>query len=179
MEILLALSALVIACITLFVQRQHNRKELLPILNTEYEETHKTGDHLYQLWLINNGHGVALIKEYHFVLPSGESVMLDDEHNFLKIIEQNVPNRKSMSNSLPKSLASNDKALLYSFSVPALGRNALAGTTVKVVAESVYGDEVIVDKEGFTVISNRRDAQFEIALKRIADIMGKLLQNRA
>ena len=61
METILVFLALMVACITLFIQRQHNRKELLPILSTEYEQTKRNGEEFYQLWLINNGHGVAII----------------------------------------------------------------------------------------------------------------------
>ncbi len=178
METFLVFLALVIASITLFIQRQHNRKELLPILNTVYEQNNDGNKHLYQFWLVNNGHGTAIIKSINLNLPSGEVIELSNQYSFLHVIEEYVPDRTRMSNSLPISLSASSKEKLYSFEIPSNCSNGLIGSSVTVVAESVYGDCITVTNEGFNVTSNPKDAVFESALNVVIDAIIRLLPKR-
>ncbi len=178
METILVFLALIVASITLFIQRQHNRKELLPILATEYEQVNNNGEQLYQLWLVNNGHGVAIIKSIKLHLSTGEIITLSDNYSFLHVIDQYVPTRIKMSNSLPKSISACNKEKLYSFVIPAKDSNGLMGSTVTIVAESVYGDIVTVNRDGFDVTSNPRDAICESILKLPVDAIIRINDRR-
>jgi len=176
MDTFLVFLALFVACITLFIQRQHNRKELLPILSTEYENNNTKG--LYQLWLVNNGHGVAIIKNIHLTLPTGDVIELSNQYSFIDVITEHVPRCTQMSNSLPSSLGASSKKLLCSYTTPPNMPNGLLKMSVTVESESVYGDKVTVNKDGFIVTSNSRDAAFEALLQPIVEVILSILPKR-
>lgn len=178
-ESTLVLLALLVACITLFVQREHNRKQLLPILSIELEQNNKNNEQFNKFCLINNGHGVAIIDKFEIILETGKSIELTHEYSFRNLILEEVPDLKQVSNSLPSTLAPNSRECLYSFTTRSNARHGLFGSKVTIVARSVYGDIVTVDNRGFKVTSNLRDAVFENILKSATNMLVSILHRRS
>ncbi len=178
MELIFVFLALVVACMTLFIQRQHNRKELLPVLTT-YFEIHCTQETTkLALWLINDGHGVAILKETSLHLYEGETIKISKENGFSEVIKKHCPVARNIETSLPFTLASNSKELLYRFEIPNNTDSVFNGASATVKAESIYEDIIVATADGFEVTSNRRDALVESWLNGIVDFALKVIPKR-
>ncbi len=165
MEIILIFLALLVACLTLFIQRQHNRKELLPIIHTYFSAASKDHQVTREFKLINDGNGAAILKRVQLHLASGEEIEITNFNDFSKAIQQKNPRSKDVATSLPFALSANTSEVIYSYSLS----ESADDHTVTVTAESVYGDTVVAHATGFDVTSNKRDAFFEIWFSKIAD----------
>ncbi|WP_045626594.1 MULTISPECIES: hypothetical protein [Vibrio] len=169
MEIILIFLALLVACLTLFIQRQHNRKELLPIIHTYFSAASKDHQVTREFKLINDGNGAAILKRVQLHLASGEEIEITNFNDFSKVIQQKNPRSKDVATSLPFALSANTSEVIYSYSLSESADDQLDSCTVTVTAESVYGDTVVAHATGFDVTSNKRDAFFEIWFSKIAD----------
>ncbi|EMK6932991.1 hypothetical protein V9J79_004483 [Vibrio alginolyticus] len=174
MEVFLIFLALLVACMTLFVQRQHNRKELQPILSTYFSADFKDNVVTHEFKLINDGNGAAIIKKMEVRLLSGDLIEVTKSHSFSKIINENNPSSKKVITSLPSTLGSNSSELIYSYTIPQSVKDPLEGCVAIVTSESVYGDTIVADDNGFHVTSNGRDAFVEKLFGKALDLIIKL-----
>lgn len=174
MEVILVFLALLVACLTLFVQRQHNRKELLPIIHTYFSAASKDHQVTREFKLINDGNGAAILKKVQLYLASGEEIEITNFNDFSKVIQQKNPHSTDIATSLPFALSANSSEVIFSYCLSESADDQLDSCTVTVTAESVYGDAVVADETGFNVISNRRDAFFEMWFGKITDTSIKL-----
>ncbi len=169
MGIFLVFLALIVVCITLFIQRQHNRKELLPILHTYFSATITDNTVVHEFKLINDGNGVAILKKIELLLADGETIEITPFNSFFEVIQQRVPHSKDIETSLPFCISANASEVIYRYTVYNNVTNKLDDSSVVVTAYSVYGDTVIANKTGFEVISNRRDHIFEVLFSKVSD----------
>ncbi|ASG01617.1 MULTISPECIES: hypothetical protein [Vibrio] len=174
MEIFLVFLALMVACITLFIQRQHNRKELLPILHTYFSASTQDNSVVYEFKLINDGNGAAILKKVELLLADGETIEITSFNSFFEVIQQKNPHSKDIETSLPFCLSANSSEVIYRYALYNTVTNKLDGSSVRVTAESVYGDTVIAHNTGFDVISNRRDHIFEVLFGKVSDSLVSL-----
>lgn len=81
METFVAFLAVVVASITFFLQRQHNRKSLQPILNTHFHHGGNNGKGELVLFLDNYGLGPCLITGMTLCL-GGNKYKIEDLRNY-------------------------------------------------------------------------------------------------
>ena len=174
METFLVLLAFIVACITLFIQRQHNRKELLPIIHTYFLTEIHDCVVTKEFKLINDGNGAAILKK--ITLHLGEDdIDINPFNDFSKVINDKLPKSKNISTSLPFCLRASSSEVMYKYEIPENSADTLDKVTVTVECESVYGDVVVANSQGFEVKSNSRDAPFELIFSKLSDIFSKIV----
>lgn len=174
METFLVLLALIVACTTLFVQRQHNRKELLPIIHTYFSADVRDEWLTREFKLINDGNGVAILKKIILHLEN-EDIGITHFNDFSRVIEEKLPQSKDVSTSLPFCVSASSSEVMYRYTIPVKSNDLLNGVSITVVCESVYGDIVEANSKGFEVRSNNRDLPFEYIFSKCADLCSAVL----
>ncbi len=160
MEIFLALIALIVAAMTLFIQRQHNRRQMLPLLNVYFSQKFSGEQRLVEYKVRNDGQGPALLKDL-YVTNGSEYLKIRNNSELYKFIHEEATDINGLSSSLPFCIQPNSELILYSYSVLATGSDGLEKFNIRLVSQSLYEDIVETTNEGFSVTSNPRDAMFE------------------
>ena len=169
MEIFIAFLALIIASATLYVQRQHNRMQMLPIVHFYYSLENSSEHSLVELKIINDGLGPALIKSLK-VTCDEEEFIVENYSDLNNLICKQVPDAINVTTSLPLCLKANASETLYKYRVPKNSANSFKTANTELIVSSLYEDKVIVTNHGFTVESNPRDILFEKIEKSIRNL---------
>ncbi|MBN8035070.1 hypothetical protein [Vibrio vulnificus] len=163
MESLLVFLAVLVAFWTLLIQRQHNRKQMLPVIHTYYSHYYE-GDEkneYFELKLFNDGHGVAILKSASVKLPDGEIVTFGNSIELSNFVEEQIPSATQQSTSLPFAVRGNSQESIYKVSIPKSDQSKFSELRFTFVAESIYGDVAVADETGFSFKSNPVDAYFD------------------
>ncbi len=144
MELFFALLAVVIAFIALLTQRIHNRKEMLPVLHNYYASGYDpdTDLYTYELRLINDGRGVALIESSYVILPDGSSTHFERYAQLSKFIMEKFPECVEVYCSLPYALRGGIDDIIYKVVVPNEQDKEFKELRFVFEARSIYGDKV-------------------------------------
>lgn len=162
MEIFLAVIALIVAAITLFIQRQHNRRQMLPLVNVYFSQNFKGEQRLVEYKVRNDGQGPALIKDLYFTNNGSEYIKITHNNELYKFIHKEATDIHGLSTSLPFCIQPNSEIILYCYSILATtDSDGLEKFNIRLVSQSLYEDIVETTNEGFSVTSNPRDAIFE------------------
>jgi hypothetical protein len=161
MELLIAFGALIIAAVTLYVQRVHNRHQMLPLLHISREQTTKNGRVSITISVINDGQGVAILKSMSFCVN-----YIDYEikhHNDLyKILETHLPeNAANEEVRFFHFIRANSASRIISFDIPCDSEDPFANSLLTIETESLYRDRVTVDNWGMNTTSNYADSVIE------------------
>ncbi|WP_367989480.1 hypothetical protein AB2S62_19825 [Vibrio sp. NTOU-M3] len=174
MEIFLALIALIVAAMTLFIQRQHNRKQMLPLLNVYFSQKFNEEHKLVEYKVRNDGQGPALLKALYVTNDASEYVKVRHNNELYKFIHEEATDIHGLSTSLPFCIQPNSELTLYSYRVLATGSDGLEKFNIRLVSQSLYEDIVETTNEGFTVTSNPRDAMFEKIFEYMFSLSNKM-----
>jgi hypothetical protein len=171
METFLLFLALIVTSATLFIQRQHNRKQVLPLLHTYLNQEHQKDFTIAELRLYNDGLGPAILQEI-LIDFKGKKHSVRDIEELDAVLRNNMPELTIQRTSLPLCLKSNSVEVLC---VVHLTREQLSEFNrdtfnIKITATSVYEDRIIVDNFGTSIESNKNDALFERAFERISQL---------
>ncbi|HCE4711336.1 TPA: hypothetical protein NJ727_004739 [Vibrio parahaemolyticus] len=164
METTIIFLAFLVALFTLLVQRQHNRKELQPVLNTNFTQLNQDNA-VHVLKLVNHGGGAAIIKQIKLHLKNGEIIEVNKENSFSDILHNKNPTSTKRTTFLPLAVGANSEVLLYEYTIPYAVEDQLSQCYLTITAESIYGDTITVHRDGFDVVSNSRDKLIEDIIK--------------
>ena len=155
LSLIIASLSLLVAAVTLYIQRDHNKKELRPIISTIFQSETKGDNAIYSFLLVNDGHGVAIIKKIMWKFLDGTTIEITRENDFQSLITKMCDNLVSVTSFIPVSVKGNTSELLCSFEISNRREhpfsNILSGI---VIAESIYGEVLIADEYGVEVKSN-------------------------
>ncbi|WP_375752691.1 hypothetical protein [Vibrio sp. HN007] len=174
LETILVFLALVIAAMTLFIQRQHNRKQMLPLVHLFYQQHRGEEDRKVELKLINDGQGPAVFQ--------GVSIISDEVEtpigNYLELeryIKKNSPKATAITTNLPFCIQANSSISLYSYTT-SLTKDPIEDSLVKIISSSLYGDTVITTNSGLDVKSNSNDAYIEVVIEKLLHLITKIIK---
>ncbi|AYV19853.1 hypothetical protein [Vibrio mediterranei] len=161
MELLVAFGALIIAAVTLYVQRVHNRHQMLPLLHISRDQTTKNGRVRITLSVINDGQGVAILKSMVFRVQDTD---YEIKHNqeLSDILETYLP--KGATNQEVRYfhfIRANSRSLIISFEIPSDCEDPFSNSLLTIETESLYRDRVTVDNWGMNTTSNYADSVIE------------------
>ncbi|ULF76932.1 hypothetical protein [Vibrio alginolyticus] len=172
MESFLVFLALVVASATLYIQRQHNRKQLFPILHLYYFE-HITDDFVERsISLSNDGQGAGNLQSFLWTIGD-EEYEVKHHRDVYRILGKYLPEASDKEAALYFCVRPNSDNTLVSYKVPKTTDDLLKKSKISIKAQSLYGDIVIVNNHGYTTISNPRDALFEKPVNLLFDLLGK------
>lgn len=140
METFVAFLAVCVAALTLYIQRIHNRKSLLPILSTHISvENNKT----CTLELQNNGQGIAFIDEIYLIYNE-KKYNISDYRDFVTVIKNNMEGVEVNNYSVISTLKGNSSFLLLEIELH--GDSCLESLIdyweVEVHGRSIYGEKI-------------------------------------
>ncbi|ARC91935.1 hypothetical protein B6A42_07305 [Vibrio coralliilyticus] len=172
METFLVFLALMVASATLYVQRIHNRKQVLPIIHL-YEQYHDEDESReVEMRLHNDGLGPAIINKVTLEI-SGVVHEIEAWHELNKLLEESFPYIKIVDISLPYCLKAHGDEILYKLEVPFEHWEQFRGTKMDVCIKvhSVYEDVAITTFDGTTYTSNKHDQVFETAFDKAISVV--------
>ncbi|HDM8156725.1 TPA: hypothetical protein P0E35_005185 [Vibrio harveyi] len=172
METFLVFLALLVASATLYVQRVHNRKQVLPIIHL-YEQHHDEGeDREVEMRLHNDGLGPAIISKVTLVINEN-SHNIESWSQLNELLESNFSYINVVNISLPHCLKANSDETLYKLEVPLDKWEQFRDTNLEISIEalSVYEDIVTTTFDGTTYESNKHDLVVESLLSRAGSLV--------
>lgn len=162
MAISIAFIALMVSFLTLLSQRQHNRKQLLPVVHIYFSNSMKDGLVTRQLVFCNDGLGVAQLKKFELTLVTGEVFDIKHFSELYNLILSQNKLCTNLSVSLPFCLRANSSETIYSYVLPENDKDNILDCKIKLTSDSIYGDRVISTEKEFCNIPNGYDKFFAL-----------------
>ncbi|NAX20823.1 hypothetical protein [Vibrio sp. V39_P1S14PM300] len=174
MDTILLFLALVVTSATLFIQRQHNRKQVLPLLHTYLNKDYQDGLIVVELRLYNDGLGPAILQGVSIDFK-GKVHEVENFEELDAVLKQNLPELNIKRTSLPLCLKSNSVEVLCVAHLTEEQLNQFNRDTfnITITATSVYEDKIVVDNFGATIESTKNDAFFEKCYQKIIGLFKK------
>jgi hypothetical protein len=173
LEIIIVFLALIVAVISLYIQRQHNRKQMLPLLHIQHN-VHSQGGHLHVDYkLINDGQGPAQLKSFTLNI-AGENFNIKHYNELLEVFTRFLPNIQDNEVRLSHCVRANSELTVLSYKLPNGHEDPFSTSEMIVEATSVYEDLITVDNSGFRIQSNPRDRVFERAFDPVVNLLVKV-----
>lgn len=173
LELFLVFLALVVATVSLYVQRQHNRKQMLPLLHIHHS-THAQGGFVnVDFKLINDGQGPAQLKSFTLDMAD-EKFEITHYKDLIEVFSQYLPDIHDNEVRLSYCIRANSEIVVLSYKLPEGHNDPFAISEMTIKAMSIYEDVITVNNRGFSVESNPRDKVFERAFEPILKLLLKV-----
>lgn len=173
MELILVFLALVVAIVSLYIQRQHNRKQMLPLLHIHHTIHTQGGFSTVKFKLINDGQGPAQLKRFTLSMED-ENFEITHYKELLEVFEKYLPCIRDNEVCLSYCVRANSEIVVLSYKLPEGKKDPFATSKMSIKATSVYEDVITVNSRGFSVESNPRDKVFERAFEPVINLLLKV-----
>lgn len=173
LELILIFLSLVVATSALFIQRQHNRKQLLPLLYIRHSLKKSGNKNIIDISLVNDGQGPGEI--ISFELSVGEKKYNIKHQNDLTVaLRENMPNVVDNDIGFFRFIKANSEATLISYTILDNDPNPFSSSSISLRVISLYKDVINVNEKEYIVQPNNGDKLFTLLVAFLDTCMTKI-----